>query len=47
MCNNDKVDNENMIPGYIRNALKLMNLPVYNGTIFCSRFFTNQNLTSI
>ena len=32
--------------GYIRNAFKLMNLPVYNGTIFSS-FFTDQNLTPI
>ena len=32
--------------GYIRSAFNLMNLPVYNGTIFSS-FFTDQNLTPI
>ena len=30
--------------GYFRSAFKMINLPVYNGTIFSS-FFTDQNLT--
>ena len=32
--------------GYIRNAFKLMNLPVYNGPIF-SGFFTDHKLTPV